>query len=115
MASFLGYKPPVNHFLLIMPMLFLFLGNYISKLQPNYFVGVRTPWTLENEQVWIKTHRVTGRIWVGSSLAVLLLALVFNQSFPEWVLLVYILLIAAVPLVYSFMISKKAGNSNDSE
>ncbi len=40
------------------------LGNYMPILKPNYFIGIRTPWTLENEQVWTKTHRFSGRLWV---------------------------------------------------
>lgn len=107
LSNFLGHQLPVNHFLIIMPLLFLLLGNYITKVQPNYFVGIRTPWTLEDETVWLKTHRFGGRLWVVSSLIMLVLALVFNNSMPEWVMLVYISFIALVPLIYSYMVSKK--------
>lgn len=42
-------------------MLFIAIGNYMPKIKPNYFFGIRTPWTLENEEVWQKTHRVGGK------------------------------------------------------
>ena len=44
-------------------LLFVMMGNYFQTVRPNYFVGIRTPWTLENEQVWKKTHRLGGKIW----------------------------------------------------
>jgi len=37
--------------------LFLVIANYITKTQPNFFFGIRTPWTLANEEVWFRTHR----------------------------------------------------------
>ena len=44
------------------------LGNLFYSLKPNYFVGIRTAWTLENETVWRKTHQWGGRLWVGVGL-----------------------------------------------
>ena len=62
--------------------LILVLGNYMGKLRPNYFVGVKTPWTLESEEVWIKTHRLTGYIWViASSIMLIVLFLNINTWF----------------------------------
>src|SRR5690606_20579876 len=43
--------------------LFLILGNRMGQLQHNYFIGIRTPWTLADEKVWRRTHRFAGRIW----------------------------------------------------
>jgi uncharacterized membrane protein len=41
-------------------LLMIFMGNYLGKIKPNWFVGIRTPWTLSSENVWYKTHRVGG-------------------------------------------------------
>ncbi len=41
-------------------LLMIFLGNYLGKIKPNWFMGIRTPWTLSSENVWYKTHRVGG-------------------------------------------------------
>jgi uncharacterized membrane protein len=38
--------------------LFIVLGNYMGKIRQNYFVGIKTPWTLHNEMIWNKTHRL---------------------------------------------------------
>lgn len=45
-------------------LLLIFLGNYLGKVRPNYFVGIRTPWTLADEEVWLKTHRFGAKVFV---------------------------------------------------
>lgn len=44
--------------------LFIIIGNYMGRFRHNYFVGIRNPWTLANEQVWQKTHRLGGKLFV---------------------------------------------------
>lgn len=44
------------------------LGNYMGKIRPNYFMGIRTPWTLEDPMVWQKTHRVGGPVFILAGL-----------------------------------------------
>jgi uncharacterized membrane protein len=58
---------------LFIGLLFIILGNYMGKLRPNFFVGIRTPWTLSNAEVWQKTHRRGAWIFV-------LLGLIFWAS-----------------------------------
>ena len=53
---------PTFIFILI-GLLFTILGNYFKTIKPNYFIGIRTPWTLENEDVWKKTHLLGGKLW----------------------------------------------------
>ena len=48
----------------LMGLLFMVLGNYMHSIKPNYFVGFRLPWTLENEDNWRKTHQLVGKVWV---------------------------------------------------
>jgi uncharacterized membrane protein len=49
--------------------LLIVLGNFFGRIQPNWFLGVRTPWTLDNPEVWRKTHRVAAWLFVLSGLA----------------------------------------------
>lgn len=49
-------------------LLFVVLGNVLGQVRPNYFVGIRTPWTLASERVWVKTHRAAARAWVAGGL-----------------------------------------------
>jgi len=62
-------------------LLFLLLGNVMAKLRPNYFAGIRTPWTLASARSWTATHRVGGRAFVGFGLGFLLMALVYQAWF----------------------------------
>lgn len=87
--------------------LFMLLGNFFGKLRPNYFIGIRTPWTLENEGVWKKTHKMAGVLWVTASLSML----TFNFIFPEIgkaLFIPYIITIVAIPVLYSFIAFKQS-------
>lgn len=53
-----------NFILLIMALLFMGMGNYFPKIPQNYFLGIKTPWTLASPIVWNKTHRVAGYCFV---------------------------------------------------
>lgn len=46
------------------------LGNYMGKMRRNFFVGVRTPWTLASEEVWLRTHRLASKLFVGAGIVV---------------------------------------------
>lgn len=86
--------------LLIMGLLIV-LGNYLPVLKPNYFIGIRTPWTLEDEKVWIKTHRFCGRLWVVGGVIGFVVHLVWSSlPFSVSVGLVMLLLIASVAYSY---------------
>lgn len=56
--------------------LFAVIGNWFGKVRYNYTFGIKTPWTLANEEVWNKTHRVSGPIWVAAGILMVLLAFV---------------------------------------
>jgi uncharacterized membrane protein len=52
--------PVINLIGVILGALFMLIGNYAGKMRHNYVIGLRTPWTLADEQVWDKTHRLYG-------------------------------------------------------
>lgn len=54
----------------------LVLGNVMPRLQPNYFIGVRTPWTLASDPVWARTHRVGGYLLVGAGIVAVVAGLI---------------------------------------
>lgn len=60
--------------------LFAVLGNYSAALRPNYFVGIRTPWTLENADTWRATHRLGGRLMFFGAIALLLLQFMISEA-----------------------------------
>ncbi len=93
--------------------LFLILGNYMGKLRTNYFIGIRTPWTLENETVWNLTHRLTGKIWVGSSLIMMFVRLMTRNETFFILFIIYVLFIVIIPIVYSYMVYQKVSREQE--
>ena len=55
-------------------LLLVVLGNFMGKVTRNFFVGIRTPWTLASEEVWLRTHRFGGRLFVLAGLVLLVSA-----------------------------------------
>jgi uncharacterized membrane protein len=84
--------------------LFIVLGNYLSKTRSNWFAGIRTPWTLSSEHSWEKTHRWTGRLFVVSGLAGMAVWLVTDPHTATMVSLAAVLatIIAAFVMSYVF-------------
>jgi uncharacterized membrane protein len=78
---------------------FALLGNYLTGVQPNYFLGIRTPWVLESGTVWLKTHWLVGRLFFAGGLG--LLAAVGPLTWFEPTLLVVML--GAVGVGYSYL------------
>lgn len=61
-------------------LLFMALGNYLPTMKPNYFVGIRTPWTLESETNWRKTHRFGGKAFMIGGLIITLSSLLLENE-----------------------------------
>jgi len=79
-------------------------GNYFQALRPNYFVGIRTPWTLENEQVWRKTHYLGGRLWMAGGILIVIISLVIRSHTSILITVGGILLVlVVVPVAFSFI------------
>ena len=85
--------------------MFIILGNFLGKVRQNYFVGIKTPWTLNNEEVWQKTQRVGGWMMVIAGILLLIEAFFFQWAFS--VMIGIIVLILIVPVVYSYVISRE--------
>lgn len=91
----------------IIGFLFLVMGNYFGKIKPNWFMGIRTPWTLSNDEVWNKTHRLGGKLFMLFGIAMMLTPLLpYKESF-WWTLLLPVLIVALVPVVYSYLLFRK--------
>ena len=83
--------------------LFFLLGNLMPKFRPNYFAGIRTPWTLASAKSWTATHRVGGRLFMA--LGLLFAAMVFVRSGWFVVVLVVTLFAGTAALfVYSYRV-----------
>jgi uncharacterized membrane protein len=103
-ASALGYDFSIEIILpLLMGAMFLFIGNQLPKMKQTYTMGIKLPWTLDNEENWNKTHRFAGKIWVGGSL--IIMATAFIGSF--WIMMGVLIIMVIVPTVYSYLLHLK--------
>jgi uncharacterized membrane protein len=83
--------------------LFAMLGNYFQTLRPNYFIGIRTPWTLESEQTWKKTHRLGGKIWMVGGVLIAFFSFFQSSKLFSIVFATIIGILVVVPVVYSYI------------
>lgn len=91
-----------------MGLLFALLGNYMYNIQPNYFAGIRLPWTLESEDNWRKTHHLAGRLWFFGGLAFGIVALLLNKKSTSIVVTPLIAILVIIPIIYSYNLYKKS-------
>lgn len=96
-----------NYIVLIIGLLFIFLGNYFKTIKPNYFIGIKTPWTLENETIWKKTHELAGKMWFVGGLLVVFSSLVLPKEQNFTLFLVITVIITVVPVVYSYLLFRE--------
>lgn len=90
--------------------LFVVLGNYLPRVRPNWWMGVRTPWTLSNDRVWRETHRLAGRTFVLGGIALVVAALLPAEVHLS-VLAGVVPLTVLVPVVHSYRLWKRESAS----
>lgn len=99
---------PANKLLMIMiGLFFLYMGNQMNSMKPNYFIGIRVPWTLDSEENWRATHRIGSRSFMIGG-AVLVLTPIFFSALAAGICLAVISgLMTLVPVIYSFIYFKR--------
>jgi len=106
----LGYQ--FNMLTLMMPamgLLFLAVGWMVGRAKRNYFVGIRTPWTLSSDTVWAKTHQLGKWMFIGAGVVMLLFSTLGERGFG--VGMAAVLAAAFVPIAYSYFLWKKESQS----
>ncbi len=116
LASFtvaLGNDININTYVFtLIGILFILLGNYMPKTKQNYTIGVKTPWTLSSEYNWNKTHRLSGFTFTIAGFLFLLSAFMPVNAF---FIIIIITITILLPLLYSFLLYKKYGDSKDNK
>lgn len=92
----------LNIMLVFLSVMLIVIGNYMPKCKQNNVIGIRIPQTLENEEVWNKTHRLAGFIWV------ILGVICLPFSIAGYFIMVTVIYSIAVviPVIYAAAISK---------
>jgi len=103
----LGYNIKIQY---VVPatvgLLMIVMGNYMGKLKPNWFVGIRTPWTISSENVWNKTHRMGGYMFVIFGLLIIVTPLL-PQTYGLIAFGLGIFLVIFATLFYSYWVYRK--------
>ncbi|HEX4735957.1 MAG TPA: SdpI family protein [Allosphingosinicella sp.] len=87
---------------------FVLIGNQLGKSRSMYMVGIRTPWTLSSEEVWIKTHRLGGKVMVlGGLLMIACSFLPLPSGLLVGISLAVIAALVGVPVVYSYLLWRR--------
>jgi uncharacterized membrane protein len=104
----LGHHTPVARLVTTLAgVLFVVIGNVMPRMRPNWWFGVRTPWTLSNDRVWARTHRLAGFSMTAAGVAMIATALVLPAQFGIPVLLAATVAATIGPAVYSYLTWKR--------
>ena len=105
LAAGAGYAVRVPFVVMLaVGVLFMVLGNYMGKLRRNFFMGIRTPWTLASDAVWERTHRMGGWAFMLGG-AVLVIGTLAGDML--WSLAIAIAIAVVAPVAYSFVIYRR--------
>lgn len=109
LSTALGWGIPANHLVVgACGVMFLIIGNQLGKSRSMYMIGLRTPWTLASEEVWVRTHRLAGRLMVLGGLVTIVAALLpLPSGLLATILGATIAVAAAVPILYSFLLWRR--------
>jgi len=86
-------------------LLFILIGLFMRKAKRNYFIGIRTPWTLANDTVWEMTHKLGGKLYITAGILTML-----SLLFPEKaivILMVSILGASFISILYSYLVFRQ--------
>lgn len=96
-------------------LLFVFLGNIMPKVKSNFYMGVRTPWTLSDPDVWFKTNRLSGHLFFISGLIICVCPFIFSEKTTFAVLMAIVIGAAAVPALMSYLWYRQKPRSSEGD
>jgi uncharacterized membrane protein len=110
----IGYQISPNlTFPILIGMLFIYIGFLLDHAEQNWFVGIRTPWTMSSKTVWKKTHELGGKLF---KIAGVISCLgIFAGVYALWFVLVPALAVAVITVVYSYYEYQKELKSEEKE
>lgn len=103
MGAALGYE--FNMAIMLMPAMGLFfigISYLIKNAKRNFFIGIRTPWTLSNDYVWDETHKLGAKTFMAGGVLVIVSSFFGENGF--WLMMVGLLVATLVPIVYSYIL-----------
>src|SRR5690606_29877696 len=95
--------------------LYVITGNYMHTLKPNYFIGVRVPWTLDDPENWRRTHLLAGKWWFAGGLVLAISCLLVSSQVARTLMIAITCIISIVPVVYSYLLFRRNRESGEKE
>ncbi len=115
LAYNLGYGVDINGWMTVaMGLLFLYIGNDLPKLKRNYTIGIKTPWTLEDDEVWDKTHRLGGYLWMLGGVGMMGIGLLGSGGKLWYALVAIAIIITVVPVIYAYRLYRQKYGGHES-
>ncbi|NLW56512.1 MAG: SdpI family protein [Firmicutes bacterium] len=106
----LGFPIQIDRIVILgLGLLFTIMGKFFPQIKHNYFVGIRTPWTLASEEVWVKTHQLGGKLFMGSGL-IIILSFFLPARLRFWLTMVSLIGGSLITVVYSYLIYRRQNN-----
>jgi len=106
-SSIQGSMAPNKLLFPFLGLFFCYLGNLMHSIKPNYFVGIRTPWTLENEGNWRATHQFGSKLWFIGGIIITISTLLFPLKSGSIIFMCGIACLGIMPVIYSYLYFKK--------
>jgi len=114
LGAALGWRVDITRaMLMIVGALFVILGNYMPRLRSNWWMGIRTPWTLESESVWRATHRLAGWTFAAAGVLTVLSALLPSKA-AFFVAMASMMCGAFIPVIYSYIAFRREQRTSTS-
>lgn len=88
-------------------LLIAIIGNYIHNIKPNYFAGIRLPWTLNNDDNWRKTHLLGGKLMFGGGLLITIICLFVPFNFAMISMFIILCVVLLITCAYSYNLYRK--------
>ncbi|MBW0177183.1 SdpI family protein [Sediminibacterium sp.] len=82
------------------------MGYFMRSIKPNYFIGLRLPWTLEDEENWAATHQLAAKLWIPAGLLMAVSAIAFPFMTAFFITMAITLIIVIIPAIYSYRFFK---------
>jgi uncharacterized membrane protein len=103
LAASLGFQFNMTYMLLpVMGLLFVGVGYLMKSAKRNFFIGIRTPWTLSSDKVWDETHKLGSKMFMGGGVVVLISTFLGENGI--WLMTAALLITAFVPIIYSYIL-----------
>ncbi|WP_046174781.1 SdpI family protein [Domibacillus indicus] len=111
LANGLGYPVKMGTAIpVLIGLLFIVIGNYLPRIRPSYMIGFRTPWTLADDHVWTRTHRLGGFLFVIGGLVIVITAFL-PVSLRIMAFIAVVLMITVIPFFQSYLLYQKQARS----